>query len=185
MSSRARRGVGVGIAHETAVDGIGQAPFETPQRFSTAFTGGAFALVVGPAAGVVAERGDGHDVQAMVELAIAGAGEPVADDIAGGGLDGGGAAVGGKRRGGAEPIDRADHSEDLAGQQSADAVHLGQGGTAGGDGGLICAVVAVMRSSSRPISLIKSLASAQRVRSIGVRGSTVPSNSAAVLALRR
>lgn len=125
----------MGIAHETAVDGIGQAPFQTSQRFSMAFAGGAFALVIGPAGSVVAELSNGHDMQAMVELAISRAGKPVADDIAGGGLDRGGAGVGGKRRGGTEPIDRADQSKDLADQQSADAVQLGQGGTAGGDGG--------------------------------------------------
>jgi hypothetical protein len=48
------------VAEEAAVDGVGQAPFETAQGFSMAFAGGAFALVVGPAAGVVAELGDGH-----------------------------------------------------------------------------------------------------------------------------
>ncbi|HEX8934656.1 MAG TPA: hypothetical protein VF788_10800, partial [Pseudonocardiaceae bacterium] len=70
-------------------------------------------------------------VQAMVELAIPGAGEAVADDVAGGGLDRRGAGVGGKRRGGAEPVDGADQGEDLAGEQVPDAVQLGQGGTTG------------------------------------------------------
>jgi hypothetical protein len=54
-------------------------------------------------------------VQAVVELAVAGAGESVADDLAGGGLDRGGAGVGGKRRSGAKPVDTADQGEDVAG----------------------------------------------------------------------
>jgi hypothetical protein len=72
-----------------------------------AFARAAFAPVIGSAGGVVAELGNGHDVQAMVELAIAGAGKPVADDVAGGRLDRSGAGVGGKRRSRAEPIDTA------------------------------------------------------------------------------
>ena len=62
------------------------------------FCRGAFALVVGPTASVVTGLGNGHDVQAMIELAIAGARQPVADDVTGGGLDRGGTGVGGKRR---------------------------------------------------------------------------------------
>ena len=45
--------------------------------------------------------------QAIVELTTPGVGEPVADDITGGGLDRGGADVGGKRRGEAEQVDGA------------------------------------------------------------------------------
>jgi hypothetical protein len=100
-----------------------------------AFTGGAFALAIRPARGVVAELGNGHDVQAVIELAIAGAGKPVADDISGGGLDRGSAGVGGKRRSGTGPINTADQSEDFAGQQRADAVQRSHGGLAGGHRG--------------------------------------------------
>jgi hypothetical protein len=46
--------------------------------------------------------------QAIVELTTPGVGEPVADDIAGGGLDRGGTDVGGKRGGEAEQVDGAD-----------------------------------------------------------------------------
>jgi hypothetical protein len=42
-----------------------------------ALAGLSFALVVGAALGVVADLGDRHDVQGVVELAVAGAGEPV------------------------------------------------------------------------------------------------------------
>jgi hypothetical protein len=44
----------------------------------------------------VADLGDGHDVEAEIELAIASAGKPVAY-LAGGLLDGGGAGVTGER----------------------------------------------------------------------------------------
>jgi hypothetical protein len=86
------------------------------------FSGGAFALVVATAGGIVADLGDGHDVQAGIELAVSGAGEPVAHDVAGGHLDQGGAGVGSKRRRGAESTDVADPGEDLAGEQVADSV---------------------------------------------------------------
>lgn len=55
-------------------------------------------------AGCRANLGDGHDVQAMVELTIASAGEPGAVRTKGS-FDRGGASVGGKPHGGAEPID--------------------------------------------------------------------------------
>lgn len=86
VPSRARSGVGC-AAHEAAVDGVGQAPFEHRRAFSVAFAGGAFALVVG-ASGVSWLIWMMHDVEAMIELAIPGAGQPVADDVTGGGLDG-------------------------------------------------------------------------------------------------
>ena len=63
------------VADKAAVDGVGQAPLETSQRFPVAFAGGSFAVVVGAAGGVMADLGDGHDVQAIVELAVPGAGE--------------------------------------------------------------------------------------------------------------
>jgi hypothetical protein len=81
-----------------------------------AFPGGAFALVVGAAGGVVADLGDGHDVQAGIELAVSGSGQPVAHDVTGGHLDRRGAGVGSKRRRGRESADVADPGEDLAGQ---------------------------------------------------------------------
>ena len=67
-------------------------------------------------------------MQAAVELTVAGAGESVADNVAGGHIDRGGAGVGGERSGGAESVDRADPAEDLAGGQRADTEQLGQGG---------------------------------------------------------
>src|ERR1700757_2916643 len=54
-----------------------------------------FAVVVGPALTVaVAELGHGHDVQHPVDLAVARPGQPVADLVAGGGVDRRGAVPG-------------------------------------------------------------------------------------------
>ena len=58
---------------------VGEAPFQTPHGFVVSFALGSFPQVVGPAGGVLADLGDGHDVQAEVELAIAGARKPPAD----------------------------------------------------------------------------------------------------------
>jgi hypothetical protein len=48
-----------------------------------AFPGSAFALVVAAGRAVVSDLGQGHDVPGVVELAVPGAGESVAHDLAG------------------------------------------------------------------------------------------------------
>jgi hypothetical protein len=60
VSFRARLGVGVSVADEAAVDGVGELSFQAAQRFPVAFPGGAFALVVGATGGVMGDLGDGH-----------------------------------------------------------------------------------------------------------------------------
>jgi hypothetical protein len=86
VSSWGRLHVVVSVLNKAAVDGVGQAPLEISQLFQWLL----------PAArcpgsrrdrGVVADLGDGHDVQTIVELAVPGAGEPVADDVTGEHLD--------------------------------------------------------------------------------------------------
>jgi hypothetical protein len=52
------------VAREAAVNSVGELSFQAAQGFSVAFPRGAFALVVGAPGGVVADLGDGHDVQA-------------------------------------------------------------------------------------------------------------------------
>ena len=81
MSSRACLSFG---CVEPSIYQVGEAPFQTPHGFVVAFAFGSFPQVVGPARGVLADLGDGHDVQAAVELAIAGARKSVADHLAGG-----------------------------------------------------------------------------------------------------
>ena len=89
-----------------------------------------------PCRGIVADLGDGHDVEAEVELAIASAGKPVAHHLAGGHLGGGGAGVAGERGGRAEATNITDVAEDLAGGQRAETMQLGQGGAGCADGHL-------------------------------------------------
>lgn len=68
-------------------------------------------------------------MQAAVELSVAGAGEAMAGDIAGGGCDGCSVGVGGERVGGAEPMDSTDAGHDLGGVEDSDAAEFGQGGS--------------------------------------------------------
>jgi hypothetical protein len=82
-----------------SVDDVGEASFEAAQRFSVTLSGGSLSSVVVPPRGIAGDLGDGHGVQAAVELTIAGAGEAMASDIAGGGCDRCGAGVGGERVG--------------------------------------------------------------------------------------
>ena len=95
MSSRARLLFDC-VADQLSVHDVGQAAFQAAHGFVVIFAFGSFPQVVGPAGGIVADLGDGHDVQAEIELAIASAGKPVAHHLAGGHLDGGGAGVAGE-----------------------------------------------------------------------------------------
>ena len=115
------------VAEQLAVDDVGQPSFQAAQGFFVALPAGSFALVVGPAGSVVADLGDGHGVQAAVELPVSGAGEPVADDVAGGDLDRCGSGVGGERRRRAEPVDIADAGQDLR-RRSGFRCHAGRSG---------------------------------------------------------
>ena len=98
MSSRARLLFGC-VADQLSVHDVGQAAFQAAHGFVVIFAFGSFPQVVGPAGGIVADLGDGHDVEAEIELAIASAGKPVAHHLAGGHLGGGGAGVTGERGG--------------------------------------------------------------------------------------
>jgi hypothetical protein len=118
VSSRACLHV-VCVVAELSVDDVGQPPLEASHRLFVALALGSLAQVIGPAGGVLANLGKGHDVEAEVELTIAGAREPMADNISGRHVYRGGAGVGGERGGGAETIDRAYPAEDLAGGQRA------------------------------------------------------------------
>ena len=76
VSSRERQR-GNRIVDHGAVDDVGQSAFEAPQGFFVALAGSTFALVVSLARWFAADLSDGHDVQRVVELAIADAREPV------------------------------------------------------------------------------------------------------------
>ena len=103
-----------------------------------ALAGGAFALVVAAAGTVVADLGQGHDVQGVVELAVTGAGEPVAHDVAGGHLDRRHAAEGGEGCRLPEPADRAGAGQDLGGHHVTDTEQPGEGAARGRDGVAEC-----------------------------------------------
>jgi hypothetical protein len=75
------------VGDKLAVDHVRQPPFEAAQSLSVTLACWAFALVVGSPGGVPAEFGDGHDVQAGVQLPIPGPGQAVTNDVAGGHLE--------------------------------------------------------------------------------------------------
>ncbi len=81
MSSRARL-LFECVADQLSVHDVGPAAFQAAHGFVVIFAFGSFPQVVAPAGGIVADLGDGHDVQAEIELAIASAGKPVAHYLA-------------------------------------------------------------------------------------------------------
>ena len=91
------------------------------------------AVEVGPAFGGVAQLDDGHDVQDPVDLPVAAAGEPVADVVAGGGVDRCGAGPGGEVAAVGEPGDVADLDQQPGSTGGADAVQVKQAGAGGPD----------------------------------------------------
>ncbi len=84
------------VGDQAPVDGVRQPALQAPQRFLDRLVLGQLAPVVGlPGAGT-ADLHDRHHVQGVVQLAVTGPRQPVADDLAAGGLQGGGAGVGGE-----------------------------------------------------------------------------------------
>ena len=69
----------------------------------------------------------------MIELAVPGPGQPVADDLAAGGLQGGGAGVGSEVVLAGEPTDVADLAEEGGDQHRPDPEQLQQAGVGAGD----------------------------------------------------
>ena len=79
---------GLRVIDHGSVDDVGQPPFEAPQGFLVALPGGAFALVVDASSGVSLDLCDRHDVEGVVELPVAGAGQAMALHVTGGDLYG-------------------------------------------------------------------------------------------------
>ncbi len=92
------------------------------------FAGGCSSVEVGAAFGGVADLDGGHDVQHSVDLPVPGSGEPVADLVAGGGVDGGGSVPGGEVRPGGEAGDVTDLDQQPGGPRGADAMQVHQRG---------------------------------------------------------
>jgi hypothetical protein len=124
VPSRARvfalGGGALGVGDEVAVDDVGQASFEAAQGFHRGLAGGELASVVGAALGVLAQLHDGGDVDDVVDPAVAGAGEAVADLFAGGRVQGCGAGPGGEPVAVGEAGDVADVGQDPGGPGRSD-----------------------------------------------------------------
>ena len=104
-------------------------PLEAAERFLGGLALGALALVVAAAVGPgVADLGDGHHVQRVVDPAVPGAGQAVADLVAGGRVDRGGAVVAGELVLGGEPCHVAGFGQDPARDHRADTEQAGQRG---------------------------------------------------------
>src|SRR5665647_293349 len=66
-----------GVGEELAVQGVGDPPLETAQRFKLGLPGGLLAPVVGPAVGVEADLADRGDVDHVVHASVPGPRKPV------------------------------------------------------------------------------------------------------------
>jgi hypothetical protein len=119
---------------ELAPDGVADAALQGAQRLLVRLPLGDLALVVGPAGRVVADLGDGGQVEGMVELVVAARVESVASAGSAGGFDGGGAVVGREPLWRREPGGVADVTKDEPRDDRADTVQLEQGRARRGDG---------------------------------------------------
>ncbi len=81
------------VIEETAIDDVGEAALHAAHGLGGGLAGVDLAAVLGLAGSGRADLGQGDHVQRLVQLPVAGAGEPVADDAAAGGLDRRDAAV--------------------------------------------------------------------------------------------
>jgi hypothetical protein len=69
--------IGFAVELELTVYGVADAPFQAPERFSSAFAFVEFASVVATAWCVVADLGNGRDVDCVVELPVPGPAQPM------------------------------------------------------------------------------------------------------------
>jgi len=84
------------IGDEAAVDDVGEASFEAPQKFQRGLAGGELASEIAPTLGVVTELNDRGDMDHVVHSPVAGLGQTVADLLPGGGVQRCGAGPGGE-----------------------------------------------------------------------------------------
>jgi hypothetical protein len=78
VPSRARFFASMPVGEHARIDDVRQPPFECPQRFHRGLPASFSGVVIGAPGGAIAELDHGHDVQHPVDLAVAGAGEPMA-----------------------------------------------------------------------------------------------------------
>ena len=92
------------VGDEVAVDDVGEASFQRPDRFLAGFAFSQFPFVEDASFGVgVAELGDGDQMQRVVEHPVASRVEPMPLPRPRGGVDGSGPVVGGVVMSGGEP----------------------------------------------------------------------------------
>src|SRR5262249_59223004 len=99
------------VVEHARVDDIGESAFEGAHRHHRGHAAGFASVVVGAAFGGVPQLHDGHDVQGAVDAPVAGAGEPVALLVAGGGIQRRGAVPGGEPVAVAEAVNVASVDE--------------------------------------------------------------------------
>ena len=116
------------VRDELVIDQVGQPPLEAPQRFLGGLALGPLPLVVEAAGRArVADLGDRHHVQGVVDPPVPGPGQPVADLLAGGGVDRGGAVIAGKSVLGGEPGHVTNLSQNPPSDHRADTEQISQG----------------------------------------------------------
>ena len=97
-----------GVVEHLLVDEVEQPALDAPHGLHGCLPRGLLAFEVVAALAGVADLAAGHDVQHPVDLPVPRAGQPVADRVAGGGVDGGRAVPGREERLGREAGDVAD-----------------------------------------------------------------------------
>src|SRR5215204_1331586 len=127
LSSGAARGR-LRICDEVLEDGIGDAPFEAPQRLLTGLALRDLLAVIHPAPSVRPCLAYRDHVQAVVKLAVAGQREPVAHLLSAGGLHRCRTGVGGEVGLSRKASHVADGPDDPRGQDGTYPEDLGEGG---------------------------------------------------------
>jgi hypothetical protein len=118
-----------GAGLEAGEDGVADPPLEGPERLFVRLALGQLLLVVRAAFAVlVPELGYGGHVDRVVDAAVAAQREPVDLAVPGGHLNRSGAVTGGEVIAAGEAGHVGDVADDGAGDDRADAGHLGEGG---------------------------------------------------------
>ena len=126
----------LGAGEEAGVDGVADLPLEGPERLFARLALGCFLVVVSAAVAVlVPDLGDRGHVDRVVDAAVAAQRQAAGLAVPGGHLDRGGAVRGGEVVAAGEAGHAGDGADDGAGDDRADAGHLGEGGAGGPDRG--------------------------------------------------
>ncbi len=165
------------VDEELVVDGVADASLQRAHRFFVAVALGAFAEVVVTSGGVVADLGDGGEMDRMVELAVAAVVEPVARSRPRRRVQRRGRVVAGVMGFGREPADVAGMTDEMRGNDRADTMDLGdrrvRGAHRGDDAGAQCRELAV-RVADFAEELVGALAACDPDRVVGSDPAQLP-----------